>query len=71
MGNSADLKWIQSEIKNLDDPELIALIKKLLLYRSKTSQRELNTALDEAFEDLAKGKTTPHEEVRKKYEKWL
>lgn len=71
MGNSADLKWIQSEIKNLDDPELIALIKKLLLYRSKISQRELNTALDEALDDIANERTVPHEEVRKKYQKWL
>lgn len=71
MGSAADLKWIQNEIKNLNDPELIELIKKLLLYRSKVSRQTLDQALDEAFEDLNQGKTVSHEEVKKKYRKWL
>lgn len=71
MSSTADLKWIQEEIKNLDDPDLIELIKKILLNRTKASDQSLNKALDEAHEDLENGRTTPHEEVRKKYEKWL
>ena len=71
MSSTADLKWIQEEIKNLDDPDLIDLIKKILMYRTKSAETSLNQALDEAHQDLMNGRTTPHDEVRKKYEKWL
>ena len=71
MSQSADVKWIKEEIDKLNDPELIELIKKLLLFRSKDSETALNKALDEALDDVAKGRTVPHEEVRKKYQNWL
>jgi len=71
MSQSADVKWIKEEIDKLNDPELIELIKKLLLFRSKDSEIALNKALDEALDDVAKGRTVPHEEVRKKYQKRL
>ncbi|MGB6037755.1 MAG: hypothetical protein WBG42_15885 [Cryomorphaceae bacterium] len=71
MSNSTDIRWIQKEIENLDDPALLELIKKLLLYRSNNEQAALKKALDEAFDDLKNGRMTGHEDVRKKYEKWL
>jgi len=71
MSQSADVKWIKEEIDKLNDPELIELIKKSLLFRSKDSESALNKALDEAMDDIKNGRTVPHDEVRKKYEKWL
>jgi len=32
---------------------------------------ELDAALDKSINQVATGKVKPHEEVRKKYEKWL
>ncbi len=71
MSDSTDIRWIQKEIENLDDPALLDLIKKLLLYRSNNEKAALKKALNEAFDDLKNGRTTGHENVRKKFEKWL
>lgn len=34
-------------------------------------QEELDRILDQAEKDIQEGRVQPHEEVRKKYEKWL
>ncbi len=34
-------------------------------------ESELSTSLDRALQQVKEGQVTPHNEVRKKYEKWL
>ena len=74
MNLKADIKWIQAELMKVKDPELITVFKSLLKYREKKVAEE-KTAFDLSFErallDKQEGRTKPHEEVRKKYEKWL
>ncbi len=72
MDLQADITWIQKEIANIKDPELIAVFKSLLKYRDKKSSEEtLDSLLDRAFDDIEAGRTTPHDTVMKKFEKWL
>ncbi len=44
-------------------------IDKIEMFLSKES--ELSASLDRALQQVEEGKVTPHNEVRKKYEKWL
>ncbi|MEQ9219204.1 MAG: hypothetical protein RLO17_14235 [Cyclobacteriaceae bacterium] len=34
-------------------------------------ESELSSSLDRALKQVKEGKVTPHDEVKKKYEKWL
>ncbi len=72
MDIQADISWIQKEIAKINDPDLINVFKSLLKYREKNSSNEvLDVLLEESFKDLEEGRTIPHNEVRKKYKKWL
>jgi hypothetical protein len=72
MDMQADINWIQKEIAKINDPDLIAVLKGLLKCREKKASPEsLDMLLGKAFNDLNEGRTKPHSEVRKKYEKWL
>lgn len=46
-------------------------IKKLENFIAEVSEAELSKSLDLSMKQAQDGKTTPHFEVRKKYEKWL
>lgn len=72
MNIQADISWIQKEIAKINDPDLINVFKSLLKYREKkTTDETLDMFLERSFKDLDEGRTTPHNEVRKKYDKWL
>lgn len=68
----ADINWIIAELREVKDPDLIGRIKSLLSGgSSNTEDEELLKALDEAYEDKKARRVVPHEEVRKRYSKWL
>lgn len=46
-------------------------IQKLEHFIMGVSESELSSSLDLAIQQVKEDKVTPHEEVRKKYEKWL
>lgn len=72
MNIQADISWIQKEIAKIKDPDLINVFKSLLKYREKKASDEiLDTLLEQSFKDLDEGRTAAHNEVRKKYNKWL
>ena len=72
MNLDADITWIQKEIAKIKDPDLINVFKSLLQYREKkASDNALELLLTSAFKDKAEGKTKPHTEIRRKYDKWL
>ena len=72
MDIQADISWIQQEIAKINDPDLINIFKSLLKYRDKkTSDENLDIVLEKAMQDLDEGRITSHDEVRKKYDKWL
>ena len=74
MDIQAEIKWIQNELPKVTDPELIAAFKNLLLFRQKLqAERELGfeAAYERAITDKEAGRTSPHEDVKKKYERWL
>lgn len=69
MDIKADISWIQKEIAQINDPDLIDLFKSLLKYHEKkVSEEALEIFLEKAFKDVEEGRTTPHNEVRKKYD---
>lgn len=55
------------QVMHLDEDQ----IKRLETFLAEVSESEVSASLDRALEEVKKGKVTPHEEVRKKYEKWL
>lgn len=73
MDFQSDIKWIQSEVEKVKDRHIVEAIKHILQYRKSRINEEmnLNDALDGAFKDMEEGRITSHEEVRKKYDKWL
>jgi len=46
-------------------------LKKMESLMEEIANPDLSTSLDKAMQQVKQGKTTPHNEVRKKYEKWL
>jgi hypothetical protein len=72
MDLKADIIWIQKEIAKITDPELIEVFKSLLKYReTKSSTEALDYYIDKSLQEVREGKVTSHDEVRKKYDKWL
>ncbi|MFN2430217.1 MAG: hypothetical protein ABR574_09390 [Cryomorphaceae bacterium] len=72
MNLDADITWIQNEIAKIKDPDLIDVFKSLLKYREKkTNDETLDMYLERSFKDIDEDRTSPHSEVRKKYDKWL
>jgi hypothetical protein len=55
------------KVMNLDEGQT----KKLEAFLSEVAESELSTSLDRAISQVKSGKVTPHDEVKKKYEKWL
>nr|MBS0037236.1 hypothetical protein [Saprospiraceae bacterium] len=52
------LKWLKENKTDVDD------------WWDEISDAE-RTSIDRGLEDLKNGRVTPHEKVKKKYEKWL
>lgn len=46
-------------------------LKKMETLLEELSESELSASLEKAMQQVQEGKTVPHSEVRKKYEKWL
>ena len=46
-------------------------INKLENFINEVSEADLSASLDRSMQQAKQGKVTPHNEVRKKYEKWL
>lgn len=72
MDQQADINWIMSELRNVKDPNLIEVFKQLLKnWKSDRTVGQLDQALERATADKLEGRVLPHEEVRRKYDKWL
>jgi predicted transcriptional regulator len=72
MDLQADIKWIKSELNQVTDQNLIEAFKQLLTYRkNKVDESNLDNALDRAIKDAEEGRVKSHDEIRKKYTKWL
>ena len=72
MNLEADINWIQKEIGKIKDPDLINVFKSILQYREKKAADDtLDLLLEKAIADRENERTKPHDEVRRKYDKWL
>lgn len=58
------------QITQIQEMSIITKIKEVL-EKNQEDDIELKNALNRAFGDVELGRTKPHEEVKKKYEKWL
>ncbi|MEI6436543.1 MAG: hypothetical protein WCP32_17080 [Bacteroidota bacterium] len=78
MDLSAEKLDIIQRICEIQDNDLIDLIKNIILvpdiaksdWWSYVSQEEKDS-INRGIDDLQHGKIHPHEQIRKKYEKWL
>lgn len=77
MDVQGDLKWIQEELQNVEDPDFIAAIKNMLKYRKKKiiqnqriSIEQYNKEIDEALEDIKAGRVHTHDEVKEIVKQW-
>jgi hypothetical protein len=78
MNLSAEKLDIIQRICEIQDSDLIDLIKNIILvpdiaksdWWSYASQEEKDS-INRGIDDLQQGKIHPHEQIRKKYEKWL
>ena len=72
MDIQADMNWIMTELRQVKDPHLIEAFKQLLIYRkTEHSGKEFDQAFERAIADKAEGRVTSHDQVRRKYDKWL
>ena len=69
----SDIKRIQFEAGKVTDRHIVEAIKHVLQHRRSQIKGEMNldSALEESIKDMHEGRVIPHEEVRKKYDKWL
>ena len=78
MNLSSEKLDIIQRICEIQDNDLIDMIKNIILvpdiaksdWWSYASQEEKDS-INRGIDDLQQGKIHPHEQVRKKYEKWL
>lgn len=74
-----DIKWIQSELQHVTDPELILAFKNLLKYRrrqeSKDWWNEISTdeqnEINEGIQQADNNELIDHDEIKKSYSNWL
>ncbi len=79
MSLQTDIKWIQSEISQVTDPELINVFKSILKYRNKqenvdwwdTINGEEKEEIETGIKQADKGDFISHEEIKKDFNKWL
>lgn len=73
MDIQAEIKWIQSELNKVNDPNLIEIFVKLLRYRKSTMEtwlEEYNKELDEANTRIESGKFITQEDLEKDANQW-
>jgi len=78
MDIQADIKWIQTELEKVKEPELIAAFKNLLKFR--TQQKNLDwwdeisseekEEIREGIDQFEKGEVLKHEDVMANPRKW-
>lgn len=69
MDIQADIKWIQNELSNVNDPDLIEAFKRLLQFRKKTETftlEQYNLDLKEAENRIEQGNYLTQEQVEKR-----
>ena len=77
MDIQGDLRWIQQELQNVEDPDIIAMIKNILAYRKKIIQEQrisieqYNTELDQADVRIESGAFHTQEEIEKIAGQWF
>ena len=79
MSLQVDIKWIQSELSQVTDPELISAFKSLLTYRKRQVTRDWwdeisedeRAEINEGIRQADNGEVISNEEVKKSYNKWL
>jgi len=69
-----DLKWIQDQLNDVTDPDLIAIFKSLLNYKNKKAESatlaDYNRELDEAENEIESGNYYTREEAQKIASQW-
>ena len=74
MNVQEDIKWIQGQLNDITDPDLIAIFKSLLKYKNKKIESptlaEYNQELDEAEKEIESGNYYTQEEARKIASQW-
>jgi hypothetical protein len=75
MSTQADLKWIQKELEELDDPTLIEVFKNMLKSRKKATSKRIdihqyNKELDTSIAQIKTGKTYTHQQMGERIKKW-
>lgn len=62
---------IKEAISQINNPELLNSIKELINSNLTEDNDSMIESIKRGLEDVEQGKVTPHDTVRKKYEKWL
>lgn len=73
MDLQTDIKWIQSELNKVKDPDLIEVFKRLLLFRKKNMAatiEEYNNDISQSEEDIESGRIYPQDYIEKLNEEW-
>ena len=76
MDIQGELRWIQQELQNVKDPDIITMIKNILAYGKKIIQEQrisieqYNLELDQAIQEIENGKYYTQEEARKIASQW-
>ena len=73
MDLKAEIKWIQDELNEVEDPALLETFRNLLLLKKSSDLEDLeqyNREINLALEEITKGEIFSHEEVRKMIGEW-
>lgn len=73
MNLQADIKWIQNELNNVKDPDLIEAFKRLLQFRKKsfaTTIEDYNNDIAESEKDIEAGRIYSQNQIEKMNEVW-
>lgn len=76
MDLQAEIEWIQNELKEVRDPNLIEAFKSLLKYRKNKTEissidiEEYNASIDRSLDDIAKGNVYTHEQMGMRIKQW-
>tara|TARA_R110001592_G_scaffold363212_1_gene681394 strand:+ start:1791 stop:2042 length:252 start_codon:yes stop_codon:yes gene_type:complete len=77
MNLQADIKWIQEELTNVKDPNLIEAFKNMLKYRKtknkslSATQEELKQRAEESLQAIKKGETVSLSAFQTENKEWL
>lgn len=73
MNLEADIKWIQKELDDVKDPDLIEAFKRLLKFRKKsiaTTIEDYNNDIAESERDIGSGRVYTQSQIEKLNEVW-